>query len=139
MIRLSWLCTVQVDRDTQTVVCDDQLEDTSVEELRDSLPEHQPRSLFPVPVSVLILLILFFLLGSCRSDLFERKMCFMHTNIESVVDYGTFIILSRASRCTSLSGSSVFLESVLLYIFRVGSGVFLELVLLFHGLFLDPE
>ncbi len=41
---------MQVDRDTQTVVCDDLLEDTSVEELRDSLPEHQPRSIF-IPVS----------------------------------------------------------------------------------------
>ena len=35
----------QVDRDSQTVVCDEMLEDLdNIEELRDSLPEHQPRS-----------------------------------------------------------------------------------------------
>jgi hypothetical protein len=35
----------QVDRESQTVVCDEELEDLQdVEELRDSLPDHQPRS-----------------------------------------------------------------------------------------------
>ena len=34
----------QVDRDSQTVVCDEMLEDLdNIEELRDNLPEHQPR------------------------------------------------------------------------------------------------
>ena len=39
-----YVCGVQVDRESQTVVCDEELEDTSTEELRESLPEHQPRS-----------------------------------------------------------------------------------------------
>ena len=46
-----WRCSksfasnhVKVDRDSQTVVCDEMLEDLDdIEELRDSLPEHQPR------------------------------------------------------------------------------------------------
>ena len=39
----------KVDRDSQTVVCDEMLEDLdNIEELRDTLPEHQPRSLWVV-------------------------------------------------------------------------------------------
>ena len=35
---------VKVDRESQTIVCDELLEDLEdIEELRDSLPEHQPR------------------------------------------------------------------------------------------------
>jgi hypothetical protein len=34
---------VQVDKDAQAVVCDELLEDTSTEELKENLPEHQPR------------------------------------------------------------------------------------------------
>jgi len=35
---------MKVDRDSQTVVCDEMLEDLdNIEELRDTLPEHQPR------------------------------------------------------------------------------------------------
>jgi len=35
---------MKVDRDSQTIVCDEVLEDLeSVEELRESLPDHQPR------------------------------------------------------------------------------------------------
>jgi hypothetical protein len=107
------------------VVCDDLLEDTSVEELRDSLPEHQPRShiffffmfrfLFVDPGT-------FFLLGSSRSDFFETKNVFYAYNIESVVDYGTFIILSQASCYKALLAIldhsvylASFLESVLVY------------------------
>jgi hypothetical protein len=40
-----------VDKDTQSIVCEETLEDTSAEELRDSLPEHQPRFvLFSYPI-----------------------------------------------------------------------------------------
>ncbi|XP_023325711.1 glia maturation factor beta [Eurytemora carolleeae] len=42
---------MKVDKDSQTIVCDETLEDTSAEELRDSLPEHQPRFvLFSYPL-----------------------------------------------------------------------------------------
>ena len=37
---LVWL---QVNKDNLTIVLDDVLEDTSVEEVRESLPDHQPR------------------------------------------------------------------------------------------------
>ena len=34
---------VKIDRDRNLLVCDEVLDDVSVEELRDELPEHQPR------------------------------------------------------------------------------------------------
>jgi hypothetical protein len=34
---------MQVDKDAQSVVCDELLEDISTEELKENLPEHQPR------------------------------------------------------------------------------------------------
>jgi len=43
---------MKVDRDSQTIICDEVLEDTNTEELRDSLPEHQPRFvLYSYPIT----------------------------------------------------------------------------------------
>lgn len=42
---------MKVDRESQTIVLDEVLEDTSADEIRDSLPEHQPRFvLFTYPL-----------------------------------------------------------------------------------------
>ena len=47
---------VKVDRESQTIVCDELLEDLEdIEELRDSLPEHQPRLPFVHLICVLFL------------------------------------------------------------------------------------
>ena len=35
--------SLKVQKDSQTIVCDEVLEDTNTEEVRDSLPDHQPR------------------------------------------------------------------------------------------------
>jgi len=34
---------MRVEKDAQTIVCDEVLEDTNTEEVRESLPDHQPR------------------------------------------------------------------------------------------------
>ena len=73
-----------MDRDSQTVVCDEMLEDLdNIEELRDTLPEHQPRSWWIV-LSYSVLVVLFKNIKSiclCLQESFLYQVCGLHKQV----------------------------------------------------------